>query len=67
MMTLTPAFGLANPHLQTLLPRFIHRKPQFTVVTGSLLKPKMWLEKTIPVWFTEQLALNKQSSHDSQV
>ncbi|HIF9219920.1 TPA: hydrolase [Photobacterium damselae] len=36
-------------------------------VTGSLLKPKMWLEKTIPVWFTEQLALHKQSSHGSQV
>lgn len=27
MMTFTPAFGLANPHLQTLLPRFIHRNP----------------------------------------
>ncbi|KMV30585.1 hydrolase [Photobacterium swingsii] len=35
----TPAAGLGNPHLQTLLPRFIRRKPLFTPHTQRLETP----------------------------
>ncbi len=34
-----PAAGLGNPHLQTLLPRFIRRKPLFTPHTQRLETP----------------------------
>ncbi|MDO6499316.1 hydrolase [Photobacterium sanguinicancri] len=41
MMTaaFTPAVGLGNPHLQTLLPRFIRRKPLFTPHTQRIETP----------------------------
>ncbi|PSU49909.1 hydrolase [Photobacterium frigidiphilum] len=38
-MPFKPASGLKNAHLQTLLPRFIRRKPLFTPVTQRLETP----------------------------
>ncbi|SMY17666.1 hydrolase [Photobacterium aquimaris] len=36
MQSFTAALGLKNPHLQTLLPRFVRRQPLFTPVTQRL-------------------------------
>ncbi|MCP4957236.1 hydrolase [Photobacterium aquimaris] len=36
MQPFTAALGLKNPHLQTLLPRFVRRQPLFTPVTQRL-------------------------------
>ncbi|MGR5140788.1 hydrolase [Photobacterium sp. DNB23_23_1] len=38
-MVFHPAKGLANPHLQTLLPRFLRRKPLFTPLTQRIETP----------------------------
>ncbi|PSW11901.1 hydrolase [Photobacterium rosenbergii] len=38
-MAFQPAKGLANPHLQTLLPRFLRRKPLFTPLTQRIETP----------------------------
>lgn len=38
-MAFNPAKGLANPHLQTLLPRFLRRKPLFTPHTQRIETP----------------------------
>ncbi|PSU33124.1 hydrolase [Photobacterium lutimaris] len=38
-MAFHPAKGLANPHLQTLLPRFLRRKPLFTPLTQRIETP----------------------------
>ncbi len=39
MSQFTPASGLQNPHIQTLLPRFVRRQPLFTPVTQRLTTP----------------------------
>ncbi|PWI33693.1 hydrolase [Vibrio albus] len=39
MTTFIPAKGLANPHLQTLLPRFIRKAPRFQPVIQTLETP----------------------------
>lgn len=39
MTPFEPANGLRNPHLQTLLPRFLRRKPLFTPVTQRIETP----------------------------
>ncbi|CCN72076.1 putative hydrolase [Vibrio nigripulchritudo ATCC 27043] len=39
MMTFSPAFGLGNAHIQTLLSRFIRRKPLFQAVRERLELP----------------------------
>ncbi|OBU09571.1 hydrolase [Photobacterium aquimaris] len=39
MQPFTAALGLKNPHLQTLLPRFVRRQPLFTPVTQRLITP----------------------------
>lgn len=39
MSQFKPASGLQNPHIQTLLPRFVRRQPLFTPVTQRLTTP----------------------------
>ncbi|WP_318418411.1 hydrolase [Photobacterium leiognathi] len=39
MSSFTPAFGLQNPHIQTLLPRFVRRVPLFTPITQRITTP----------------------------
>ncbi len=55
MQPFTAAIGLRNPHLQTLLPRFIRRQPLFTPTTQRLEMPD---GDFVDLAWTEQPNLN---------